>query len=228
LVKIYLESCNRFLPLYKINQMVKTGIKKKDKNTEASILQVARKAFTQKGLSGARMQDIADEAGINKALVHYYFESKEKLFGLIFDQEFEKFFTSLALLISADLPLFEKIEQIVSLDIERLNQFPDMPLFVINEVSRNPEIMAKRLKHLQQKSVMEGFQKQINNEIKKGNIRSISAEQLLINIQSLSVFPFIAKPMLKKVLQKTEKDYQELIQVRKKELAAFIINAIKN
>ncbi len=208
--------------------MVKISSKKKDKTTEEAILQVARKAFTQKGLSGARMQDIADEAGINKALVHYYFESKEKLFGLIFDQEFEKFFSSLAVLISADLPLFEKIEQIVSLDIERLSQFPDMPLFVINEVSRNPEIMAKRLKQLQQKSVMEGFQKQINSEIKKGNIKSISAEQLLINIQSLSVFPFIAKPMLKKVLQKTEKDYQKMIQVRKKELATFIINAIKN
>jgi AcrR family transcriptional regulator len=212
----------------KINQMVKSAIRKKDKTTEEAILQVARKAFTQKGLSGARMQDIADEAGINKALVHYYFESKEKLFGLIFDQEFEKFFSSLAVLISADIPLFEKIEQIVGLDIERLSLFPDMPLFVINEVSHNPEIMAKRLKQLQQKSVLEGFQKQINSEIKKGNIKNISAEQLLINIQSLSVFPFIAKPMLKKVLQKTEKDYQEMIQVRKKELATFIINAIKN
>lgn len=208
--------------------MVKNNSKKKDTTTEAAILQVARKVFTQKGFSGARMQDIADEAGINKALVHYYFESKEKLFGLIFDQEFEKFFSSLGALISANIPLFIKIEQLVGLDIDRLSQFPDMPLFVINEVSRNPAMMAKRLKRLQQKSVLEAFQKQINSEIKKGNIKNICAEQLLINIQSLSVFPFIAKPMLKQVLQKTERDYQEMIQVRKKELAAFIINAIKN
>lgn len=207
--------------------MVKNNIKKKDNSTEDAILQVARKVFTQKGLSGARMQDIADEAGVNKALLHYYFQSKEKLFALIFDQEFEKFFSSLAVIISSDLGLFEKIKQIVGLDIERLVQFPDMPLFVINEVSRNPDIMAKRLKPLQQKSVMETFQKQIAAEIQKGTIKIISAEQLLINIQSLSIFPFVAKPMLKKVLQKTEKDYQEMIQVRKKELADFIINAIK-
>ncbi len=213
--------------MMKINQMVKNNIKKKDNSTEVAILQVARKVFTQKGLSGARMQDIADEAGVNKALLHYYFQSKEKLFALIFDQEFEKFFSSLAVIISSDLGLFEKIKQIVGLDIERLVQFPDMPLFVINEVSRNPDIMAKRLKPLQQKSVMETFQKQIAAEIQKGTIKSISAEQLLINIQSLSIFPFVAKPMLKKVLQKTEKDYQEMIQVRKKELADFIINAIK-
>ena len=213
--------------MMKINQMVKNNIKKKDNSTEDAILQVARKVFTQKGLSGARMQDIADEAGVNKALLHYYFQSKEKLFALIFDQEFEKFFSSLAVIISSDLGLFEKIKQIVGLDIERLVQFPDMPLFVINEVSRNPDIMAKRLKPLQQNSVMETFQKQIAAEIQKGTIKSISAEQLLINIQSLSIFPFVAKPMLKKVLQKTEKDYQEMIQVRKKELADFIINAIK-
>ena len=91
--------------------MVKNNLKKKDNSTEDAILQVARKVFTQKGLSGARMQDIADEAGVNKALLHYYFQSKEKLFALIFDQEFEKFFSSLAVIISSDLGLFEKIKQ---------------------------------------------------------------------------------------------------------------------
>lgn len=201
-------------------------MKKKDKNTEEIILQVARKAFIQKGLSGARMQDIADEAGFNKALVHYYFESKEKLFNIIFDQESERFFGTLASLISSDLPLFEKIEQIVSLDIENLLKFPEMPLFVINEVSRNPDIMARRMKQIQAAPVMESFQKQVNAEIKKGTIINITAPQLLINIQSLSIFPFAAKPLIKKVMRMTEKQYQQMIQSRKKEVAAFVINAI--
>lgn len=202
-------------------------MKQKDKSTEESILQVARKAFTQKGLTGARMQDIADGAGINKALVHYYFESKEKLFALIFQQEFRKFFSNLAAVLSDDIPLFEKIQQIVALDIERINQFPDMPLFVLNEISRNPAMMVKQFKQLQAKDVLLGFQKQIDAEVKKGIIRKISAQQLLINIQSLSIFPFVAKPMIRKVMQMTEKQYQEMIQARKKEVAQFIINAIK-
>lgn len=202
-------------------------MKKKDKNTEERILQVARKAFTQKGLTGARMQDIADEAGINKALVHYYFETKEKLFELIFEQEFGKFFANLASVIISDLPLFEKIEQVVALDIDRLSQFPDLPLFVLNEVSRNPERMTKRLKQVPVKNIMAVFQKQISADVKKGLIKPISAEQLLINIQSLSVFPFVARPMLKSVLQMSEKEYLAMIPVRKKEVAVFIINAIK-
>ncbi|MBC7887392.1 MAG: TetR/AcrR family transcriptional regulator [Ferruginibacter sp.] len=202
-------------------------MKKKDKSTEEAILQVARKAFTQKGLSGARMQDIADEAGINKALVHYYFETKEKLFALIFEQEFGKFFSNLALVISSEIPLFEKIEQMVKLDIERLSQFPDLPLFVLNEVSHNPARMVKRLKQMGVKDMLGSFQKQIDGEIKNGTIKSIRAEQLLINIQSLSIFPFIAKPMIKNVFQINEKDFQEMIEVRKKEVSLFIIDALK-
>ena len=202
-------------------------MKQKDKSTEEAILQAAGKAFTRKGLSGARMQDIADEAGINKALVHYYFETKEKLFTLIFEQEFGKLFSHLAAVISSDIPLFEKIEKIVALDIERLGQFPDMPLFVINEVSRNPAMIVKKFKQMHVKSMLVNFQKQVNGEIKKGAIKNITAEQLLINIQALSIFPFIAKPMIRNVLQMTEKNYQAMIQVRKKEVAMFIINAIK-
>ena len=198
-----------------------------DKNTEETILQSARKSFMQKGLSGARMQDIADGAGINKALVHYYFESKENLFNLIFEEEFGKFFFNLASVISSDIPLFEKIEEIVSLDIERLSQFPDMPLFVINEVSRNPKMLAERFDQLKLKDVLGNFQKQISAEIKKGTIKTITAPQLLINIQSLSIFPFIAKPMLKKLMQLSEKQYQQMIQIRKKEVALFVINALK-
>lgn len=202
-------------------------MKRKDKNTEEVILQAARKAFTQKGLSGARMQDIADEAGINKALVHYYFETKEKLFSLVFEEEFGKFFANLATVISADIPLFEKIEQIVSLDIERMSQFPDMPLFVINEISRNPEMLTERFKNTRFKETLENFQQQVEREVKNHTIIHISAAQLLINIQSLCIFPFVARPMVKKVMQLNEKQYLEMIRVRKKEVATFIIRAIK-
>ncbi len=201
-------------------------MKRKDKSTEEAILHAARKAFTKNGLAGARMQDIADEAGFNKALVHYYFESKEKLFTLVFEEEFGKFFSNLALLIASDIPLFEKIEKVVELDIERLSQFPDLPLFVINEVSRNPAMMAKRFKQMNVKEVLVIFQQQIDSEVKKGTIKKIRAQQLLINIQALSVFPFLARPMIKNVMQMNEAQYQELIQERKRELAGFIINAL--
>lgn len=203
-------------------------MKRKDKNTEQVILQAARKVFIQKGLAGARMQDIADQAGFNKALLHYYFTSKDKLFSLVFEQEFSNLFSSLATIVSSDLPLFEKIENIVSLDIERLSQFPGLPMFVLNEMSRNPEVILKKLKKIPVEKVLGVFQKQINAEIKKGTIKKISAEQLFINIQAMCIFPFIARTMIRGLMQMDEKTYMAMIQKRKTEVAAFIISAIKN
>lgn len=202
-------------------------MKKKDKNTEQVILQTARKIFIQKGLTGARMQDIADQAGFNKALVHYYFTSKDNLFNLVFEQEFSNLFSGLASIVGSDLPLFEKIESIVSLDIEHLGQFPGLPNFVLNEMSRNPDVLLKRLKKIPVEKVLGVFQKQINAEIKKGTIRKITAEQLFINIQSMCIFPFIARPMIKALMQMDEKTYMAMIQKRKTEVARFIISAIK-
>jgi len=202
-------------------------MKKKDRNTEQVILQTARKIFIQKGLAGARMQDIADQAGFNKALVHYYFTSKDKLFDLVFEQEFGNFFSSLANVVSSELPLFEKIEKIVDLDIERLSQFPGLPIFVLNEMSRNPGVILKRLKKIPIEKVLDVFQKQINTEIKKGTIKKITAEQLFINIQSLCIFPFIARPMIRGLMQMDEKTYMAMIRKRKTEVALFIISAIK-
>jgi AcrR family transcriptional regulator len=215
------------LSFVKLTKWLKPDMKRKDKNTEQVILQTARKIFIQKGLAGARMQDIADQAGYNKALVHYYFTSKDKLFNLVFEQEFGNFFSHLAGILSSSLPLFEKIESIVSLDIERLSQFPGLPNFVLNEMSRNPEVILKKLKKVPVDKVLAGFQKQINAEVKKGTIKRISADQLFINIQSLCIFPFLAKPMIKGLMQFDDKAYMAMIDKRKTEVAQFIISAIK-
>ena len=84
---------------------------KKDISAEEKILAAAKKVFTRNGMDGARMQDIADEAGINKALLHYYFRSKDKLFQVIFVQEAKKFFPKIKMIFESDLPLFEKTQQ---------------------------------------------------------------------------------------------------------------------
>ncbi len=199
-----------------------------NKDTEKTILETARKVFIQQGLAGARMQDIADQAGVNKALLHYYFTSKEKLFSIVFEQEFGNFLSSLAQLVISDLPLFEKIEKVVALDIERLSQFPGLPMFVLNEVSRNPEVILERLKDMPAEMVLGALQNQINKEAKKGTIKKIEAGQLLVNIQSLCVFPFLARPMVMALMKLDEKGYKAMIEKRKTEVAQFIINGIKN
>jgi len=86
---------------------------KKDATTEEKIVEAARTIFIKKGLSGARMQEIADEAGINKAMLHYYFRSKDMLFEMIFRQSAQKLFAKLNIIFDSDMSLFEKIEKFV-------------------------------------------------------------------------------------------------------------------
>jgi TetR/AcrR family transcriptional regulator len=114
---------------------------KKDLNTEEKILAAARAVFMEKGMDGARMQDIADRAGINKALLHYYFRNKDKLFEMIFQDAMGRFMPRLADVIIADVDFFVKIEKMVSMYMDMLAQNPYLPQFVLNEVNRQPRCL---------------------------------------------------------------------------------------
>jgi TetR/AcrR family transcriptional regulator len=118
------------------NYMVKN---KKDPGAEERILAAAKKVFTTKGMAGARMQDIADEAKINKALLHYYFRDKDKLFEVVFLEEAQKFFPKINGIFNSDAPLFEKIENFVNEYIDEMQENPYLPWFVMNEINRDPD-----------------------------------------------------------------------------------------
>src|SRR4051812_30053586 len=117
----------------------------KDTNTEVRILEAARKIFVDKGLDGARMQDIADEAGINKAMLHYYFRNKEKLFDTIFTQVTTEFLPVIFSILESDEAFFKKIELFCSAYIQQEIKTPYVPMFIINEINRDPKALLKRI-----------------------------------------------------------------------------------
>jgi len=198
-----------------------------EKSAEEKILAAAKKVFTTKGMAGARMQDIADEAGINKALLHYYFRSKEKLFEVIFFEAAQKLFPRINLIFESDMPLFEKIENFAEQYITMMSENPYLPLFVLNEVSKEPEIFIKKIWGKQNMPHPEKFLVQIEKEVKNRTIKKISPLHLLINLISLSVFPFVAKPMIQFTLGLDEMQFKNVMEQRKKEVAKFIIDSIK-
>jgi TetR/AcrR family transcriptional regulator len=173
------------------------------------------------------MQDIADEAGINKALLHYYFRSKEKLFEVIFFEAAQKLFPKINLIFESDMPLFEKIENFAEQYITMMSENPYLPLFVLNEVSKEPEIFIKKIWGKQNMPHPEKFLVQIEREVKNRTIKKISPLHLLINLISLSVFPFVAKPMIQFTLGLDEMQFKNVMEQRKKEVAKFIIDSIK-
>lgn len=200
--------------------------KKKNDTTEEKILAAARKVFTR-GMSGARMQDIADEAGINKAMLHYYFRDKDKLFEVIFLEEANKFFPRINFIFESEAPLFEKIELFVEAYIDEMVQNPYLPWFIMNEVNRDAEQFFAKVWNMTKQPRPLKFLEQIEKEIKKGTIKKISPLHLLLNLLSMTIFPFIARPMIVKNLQVSNKQFEEIIEQRRKEIPRFIIDAIK-
>jgi AcrR family transcriptional regulator len=202
--------------------------KEKDKSTEEKILDAARKVFVLKGLDGARMQDIADEAGINKALLHYYFRTKDKLFEMIFMETVGKIFPRFEMILLSDMDLFDKIRQIVSSYIEVIIHNPYLPLFVLNEMNKNPEFGIVDFFKVQRPMIIHRFMEDIEKEVSKGTIKAVSPAHLLVNMMSMCIFPFVAKPVINIMLDLDELQFRNMMEQRKRVVAEFIIESIKN
>lgn len=197
---------------------------KKD-NTEEKILNAAQNVFIQKGMDGARMQEIANEAGINKALLHYYFRSKQKLFEAIFRQVFKQIFPDIQEFILSDKPVEEKVGTFIEKYIDLLMKNPFLPSFILKEIHRDPEFLATVIKSagVNPQSIFKMFEK----EMEAGNIQKMDPRDLMINILGLSIFPFAAKPLMQIMFfENDKKAYNNFLKQRKETVKNFILNSI--
>ena len=199
----------------------------KNPGAEEKILAAARKIFTTKGMAGARMQDIANEAGINKALLHYYYRDKEKLFETIFLEEAQKFFPKINAIFQLDDPLFRKIEKFVDEYIDEMLENPYLPWFVLNEINRDPDQFMYKIWGENNLPKPGKFLDQIEKEIKNGTIKRINPVHLLMNLLSMTIFPFVARPMIIRNLHMTDSRFRVTMEERKKEIPKFIIDSIR-
>jgi len=209
-----------------LTKWLNSMVKNKDNNTESEILEAAKTIFQRKGLFGARMQEIANEAGINKALLHYYYRSKQLLFEAVFKQAFSLMAPKLNAIINSDLALEEKIKKFMHNYISFVIKHPYLPNFIIQELNNNPQFI-KQLVAENHFPNITAFKKQVNDLVKNGKIKEITPEQLFVNMMALSIFPFIGAPLLKGFTNMNDKTYQILLKERKTTAADFIINAIK-
>jgi TetR/AcrR family transcriptional regulator len=201
--------------------------KQKDSTTEERLLAAARLVFTTKGLAGARMQDIADEAGVNKAMLHYYFRDKDKLFEKIFLEEAEKFFPKINKIFESDSPLFEKMEQFVNEYIDEMLANPYLPWFILNELNRDADQFLSKIWDMKHRPNPAKLLQQIEKEVRKGTVKKINPIHLLMNLLSMTIFPFVARPMIERNLQMAPAQFDKMIEERRKEIPKFIIDSIK-
>ena len=186
-------------------------------STEEKILAAAEQVFLKSGYDGSRMQEIADLAGINKAMLHYYFRSKDLLFEHIAEQKFALFFPKLQELLGSPVSFTDKVCTYVELHINLLRENPYLPLFVVNTVNINSDFI-KKMPTL----VVSEFIKSYYEDLAANKVKEVNPLQFLVSVISMCVFPFLAKPIFMIAATHTNLDFDALMTARTEEVKSYV------
>jgi AcrR family transcriptional regulator len=172
------------------------------------------------------MQDIADEAGINKAMLHYYFKNKDQLFQMVFKEKVKE----LVGIVFSSIPKNADLESMIRIFVHHyisfLSKTPELPLFVLNEVYRHPDLLDDVFTPILPPVIIQ-FATELEKEIKAGKVRQIPIHHLIMNMLSLSIFPIIAKPIIKKFMLPDEKLFMQMLEERKNIVVDTLFNDLK-
>ena len=197
-----------------------------DKQTEERIFDAATDVFIEKGMDGARMQDIADRAGINKSLLHYYYRTKDHLFNAVFEMIAGQMFKKFGPVLDENLSLETKIRFFLREHITFMQKNPKLPSFILNEIHRNPERIRKLIQSIDINKLWNTLEAQHREELKRYNISKENLPQFMTTIAGMSVFPFAAKPIIAGIMEKMGYNFDNYIEERKEYAADFVIKAI--
>lgn len=193
--------------------------------TELAIIDAARKVFINKGYSGTTMEEIASVAKVNKASLHYYYRSKDRLFEIILAESCEIIQEKLILIIKSEDNLEVIIRELIDVYVETLKNHPYLPNFIVNEISNNPEkvlkiLLGDKLSTLRRIVI-------IRNKLLEGNNEVINPSELILNVASLNVFPFLIRPLIKNHFKMDDDQFNTFMNNRKSSLSSFILKALK-
>ncbi len=204
---------------------------KDNSSMEVLILEAAEKLFLEKGFASTSTTEIAREVGCNQALVHYYYRTKENLFNLIFEKKFRQFFQYIFNIENLDQMSFQdKLKRIIESHFDMVRQNPRVPLLIVNEFSRNPEMVAilkEKLKDVVAK-LFEGLNTDLEAEITAGRIRQITLIDLIFSTISLNISLFLLLPVASEIMSMDEKQREFVINHRREENVKLILNGLRS
>ncbi|MEQ6120453.1 TetR/AcrR family transcriptional regulator [Reichenbachiella sp. MALMAid0571] len=192
-------------------------------NTEKLIKEKAKILFFKKGFLNATTQEIADEAGVNRALIHYYFRSREQMLEILLDEVLLEKKERARKILGSDLPFKEKIATYVDITVDYGIAYPYLENFIISEIARHPEKI-KDFCSVNRKKPNDLIKKQLEEEIANEKIAPISSEQFMVNLIALCNYPLLAKPVLQTIHGMTDAAYRKFLLERKQIIFRTIFN----
>lgn len=203
-------------------------MEKTDITTEQIILEAAEQEFLEKGFAGAKTTSIAKRAGVNHAMIHYYFRTKENLFTMVFQQKIRILAESFSQSFNEELSFFDQLKLAIGTHFDFIAANPRLLFFVYGEIITND----RRKKMLVQsvfpklKGIVKRLKDGIDAEVENGTIRFIRPTELLMNIIALNAITFLAMPLLQ-IIKRNNKEVEKLLKQRRENNIQFIINGLK-
>ena len=196
-----------------------------EENSRQKAIASARELMMSKGKDGVRMQEIADHAGVNKGLLHYYFKSKDTLFKEVFLGEVKKVYGDLNVILESQDAMESKLAGIIDRYFELLFDNPKLPSFVMFEVNKNPKLVHE----MADQDVLQSTIILLDAEFKRNGIISSPsfAFQVILNIISMCVFPFMMRPMVEEMSKKSNKSFEQIMAERKDFLKTVVISSFR-
>ncbi len=201
----------------------------KGRAREEQILDAATEVFLEKGKDGATMQEIAARAGVNKALLHYYFRSKDRLYETVFAHQFGEFIGPLSDIIPRTDDMKEFLELFVSNYIDRLVSHPQLPGFMLWEIRQGGGTASEVIRRTIFRGLKRGtpLDPVIQKAVREGVIRPLDPVNFILSLISMCIFPFVGRPIIEKLLPEARITSPDFLEERKKEILALIWNGIK-
>ena len=187
-----------------------------DSQAEELIKETAMRIFFVEGRLHATTQVIAKEAGVNRGLIYYYFQSRDQLFEVVFKEAFLVVRSRMReLFLSKRISFRKKISEFVELSIDQSLKYPYLEMFLITEMNRDDSTLLVPLREDLRKEMLHNIEEELKEEIKKGSVPRMSAEQFLLNVMSLCVYPSLYKPMMQQMINIDDAGYLKMVQERK-------------
>ena len=212
----------------------KPAPRRHDQATEQRILDAAHAVFVRRGTAGARMQEIAAEAGANQALLHYYFRTKDRLAQAAFERAASQLLPAVIQVLASDLALDAKVTRVIELELDYLSRAPYLPGYIIGELTHHPERARQLISAVTGQApedirprVLATLRKQIGALVKRRAMRPIAPEQFIVNLMALCIFPFAARPMLAALLGMDQPAFEQFIARRRQDLPVFFLGALR-
>jgi len=205
-----------------------------DADTESRILDAAHAVFMRRGTAGARMTEIAREAGVNHALVHYYFRSKQRLADAVFRRAIGQFFPVMIGVLTSNASIEEKVRRVAAAQIDMLLQNRYLPAYLIAELNHYPEraeqlvsSMAGTTTSTLRARLFGTLGNQLLEAAREGTLKPITPQAFVLNLVSMVVYPFAARPLVVAILGQDEATFVAMMEQRKADLPEFILAALR-